>query len=226
MGVSILGTAYADNPWTGFYAGIDAGVIFNNVQLKSQQLGFTNPSDTCNTSSDILTFSPGLQLGYMYQFSNDLVSGIEVNTTFNTHQDNTLSCNSNINSDVYDRFTFKNQMQTSMKGRVGRAFDYNANVLLPYLTTGASFANVGLTYQNEGGDYYSKHTTRVGWLIGAGIEWAFKKHWSVRTEYSYVDYGNTIKLNIPAVYGLFDSNGNGRAKLSSNDVAISINYWF
>ena len=36
----------------------------------------------------------------------------------------------------------------------------------------------------EGGD------TRVGWLIGAGAEWAWDPNWSVNFEYNYMDFGD------------------------------------
>lgn len=225
IAMSMVGMAYANNNnWTGFYAGVDASLAFNDAQLTSQQLGFTSPSETCNMNSDFLTFSPGIQLGYMYQFSNAIVSGLEVNTTFNTDPNHTLSCNSEFNPNVYDRFTFRDHMQTSIKGRLGWAQHWNQNIL-PYFTAGASFANVGLTYQNEGGDYYSTSTFKPGWLIGAGVEWAFAKHWSLRTEYNFVDYGKVINLGIPTVYGLNDPNGNGNVNLRSNNIAMSINYW-
>lgn len=225
IAMSIAGTAYADNNnWTGFYAGADASFAFNDAQLTSQQLGFSSPSETCNRDSDFSTFSPGIQLGYMYQFSNSIVSGIEVNTNFTTNQNHTFSCNNKYNSDVYDRFTFRNQMQTSIKGRLGWAQHWNKNIL-PYVTAGASFAHAGLTYQNEGGDYYSNTTTTPGWLIGAGIEWAFAKHWSLRSEYSFVDYGKVVNLGIPTVYGLNDSNGNANVNLRSNNIMLAINYW-
>lgn len=231
LAIGMIGIVHADNDsysllnsWTGFYAGVDSGFIFNNAQLRSQQLGFTYPSETCNTSSNFLTLSPGIQLGYLYQFPNSLVSGIEADVTFNSNQKDTLSCNSNINPNVYDRFIFKNQMESSIKGRVGRALNWNKKTLLPYLTAGASFANVGLTYKNEGGDYYSKNTTHAGWLIGTGIEWAFMQHWSARIEYSYVEYGNVIHMEIPSVYGLLDPNGNGRVDLSSNNIVVALNF--
>jgi len=223
--MSMMGIAYADNTWTGFYAGVNAGSAFNHVQLKSQQLGFTDTSENCNTSSDFSTFFPGIQLGFMHQFPNDLVSGIEANITVNTNQKKTFKCSCPENPDVSDRFSFRNQMQNSIKGRVGRALDWNKNILLPYLTAGVSFANVGLTYKNEGGDYYSENSTQSGWLIGAGIEWAFMQNWSLRAEYYYADYGNTIKLNIPSVYGLLDTNGHAHAELSSNNIVVAINYW-
>jgi outer membrane immunogenic protein len=234
LAMGMAGMAYANNDyshhslstsWTGFYAGLQGGFVFNNAQLRSQQLGFTNPSSSCNNSANFSSFFPGIQLGYMYQFPNNLVSGLEAGATFNTNQKNTSSCNSVFNPDVYDRFLFKNQMQSSIKGRLGRTLNWNKNILLPYFTVGASFANPGLTYKNEGGDYYYKTTTQPGWLIGAGLEWAFMQNWSLRAEYNYVGYGNAIKLNIPSVYSLIDPNGNARVNLYSNNIAVSINYW-
>lgn len=229
--MSLIEIAHANNhssllnDWTGFYAGADAGFVTNDIQLKSQQLGFTNPSETCNTSENFSTFSPGIQLGYLYQFSNSFVTGIEANVAVNTHQQNTLSCICTFNSEVSDSFLFKNNMQSSVKARLGRGITWNNYHFLPYFTVGLSAANIGLTYQNEGGDYYSTNTTQTDWLIGAGIEWALAEHWSLRAEYSYVNYGNTLNLKLPTIYGLDDPNGNAHINLSSNNVVVSINYW-
>lgn len=226
MVMGMLEMAHAGNhPWTGFYAGMDAGVVFNDAQLTSQQLGFTSPSSTCDMSADFSTFSSGIQLGYLHQFSHSVVAGIEVNPTFNTNQTHQFSCQSEFNSDVYDDFTVRNQMQTALKGRLGYALDWNQSRFLPYLTAGASFAHMGLTYQNEGGDHYSNTSTESGWLIGAGMEWALMQHWSLRAEYNYMDYGNAIHLNIPTVYDLFDDNGEAQVNVKSNAIFVSINYW-
>lgn len=222
--LSMIGSAHADN-WTGFYTGVDLGLTFNNTELKSQQLGFTNPSGNCNISSSFLTVTPGVQLGYMYQFSNYIVSSIEANVAFNTNQNDALTCDCPFTPYVTDRFEFRNQMQSAIKAKVGHAMSWSNQSFLPYLTVGSSFANVGLAYKNEGGDHYSKSTTQAGWLIGAGIEWAFRQHWSLRAEYNYVAYGNTIKLKIPSVYGLLDPNGKSRIDLTSNNVIIALNYW-
>ncbi|HRD69192.1 MAG TPA: outer membrane beta-barrel protein [Legionella sp.] len=230
--LSLPGVAYSAqdttdtsvNDWTGLYAGINAGFAFNRAQLKSQQLGFTNPSGTCNTKSDSSTFFPGLQLGYMHQFL-DLVAGVESNIIFNSQQDDKLNCICPQYTAVSDRFLFKRTMQSSIKGRTGLALNWNQRNLLPYLTAGASFINTGLTYKNEGGDYYSNDTSRTGWLIGAGIEWSFSQNWSLRAEYSHTDYGNSINLNIPSVYGLQDPNGNARVSLNTNNISLAINYW-
>ncbi|MBX9705402.1 MAG: outer membrane beta-barrel protein, partial [Gammaproteobacteria bacterium] len=95
----------------------------------------------------------------------------------------------------------------------------------PYVTAGFSVANLGLTYQNEGGDYYSSNTSAPGWLVGTGMEWVYNKNWSVRAEYSYMYYRNAINMDIPRVYNLMDPNGGAHAKLSSNNVTLSVNYW-
>lgn len=174
--------------------------------------------------SDFSTFSSGIQAGYLYQFPNSIVAGIEANTAFNTDQNDTMNCKSLFNPDVYDGFIFRNQTQTSIKGRLGWALNGNKNIL-PYFTVGASFAHVGLTYQNEERDYYSTTTTQPGWLIGAGVEWAFMKHWSLRAEYYFADYGKIVSLGIPSVYGLYDPNGNANVNLSSNNFMLAINYW-
>ena len=116
-------------------------------------------------------------------------------------------------------------MQTLIKGRLGRYLNWSKNIFLPYITAGTSIANVGLTYKNEGNDYYTKNTIQPGWLIGAGLEWAFMQHWSLRAEYNYVDYGSVINLNIPSVYGLMDSNGHASVDLNSNSILLGINFW-
>lgn len=224
--MGLVGIAHADNNhWTGPYVGAGAGFAFNNAQLASQQLGFTRSSGTCDMSSDFSTFFPGIQLGYLHQFSNSFVSGIEADVTVNNNQKYQFTCRSDFNSHVYDRFAFRNRMQTSIKGRLGHAESWHKHLFLPYVTVGASVATVGLTYGNEGGDYYSSTATQLGWLIGAGVEWAFMQHWSIRAEYYFVDYGKAITLKMPTVYRLDDSNGNANVSLRSNNIGVSINYW-
>lgn len=225
LAINMLGVAHADNNnWTGPYAGVNSGVVFNNAQLASNQLGFTHSNGACNGSVDDSMLNAGVQGGYLFQWGNAFVSGVEANASINDNQNQAVSCHSPFNSGVYDRFTLRNQMQASIKGRLGRVLNSN-NSILPYLTAGVSLAKLRLTYKNEGGDYYSNTTTSLGGLIGGGVEWAFRDHWSLRAEYDFVDYGNVIKLRIPVVYGLDDPQGNANMGLYSNNVVIAINYW-
>lgn len=229
----LIGVAYSDTYSTedilkglkGAYLGADVGGSFNNVKLQSQQVAFANLDGTYNINSDFSSFMSGIQIGYLHEFSKHLVFGVDANIIFNINQTDNLNINCDFNSNVFDRFIFSNKMQGSVKGRGGHFVKWNDKLFLPYLTAGASLANVGLQYKNDVSDYYSKNINQFGWLIGTGIEWFFKQNLSLRTEYSYVNYGNTIEMNIPTIYGLTDSYGNARAKLSSNNIYLSINYW-
>lgn len=208
--------------WTGFYGGVNGGVVFNNVKLNANQLGFTNMSGTCDDNTNFSSFFPGAQIGYAHQFASKIVLGVEGDYTYNINQSKTLDCICPFNNDVSDQFKFNNRQQASIRARLGYAWKNN---LFPFLSVGGSFADVGLRYSNEGGDHYSTQTTKAGWLAGAGIEWKFLNNWSLRADYYYADY-NRVNLNIPTVYGLNDPNGGGSARLVTNNVRVAVNYWF
>jgi outer membrane immunogenic protein len=56
-----------------------------------------------------------------------------------------------------------------------------------------SYHDDAATFSLPGLDVFgsSSHSvTRVGWTVGAGVEWALTKNWTVRGEYLYVDLGS------------------------------------
>lgn len=209
------------NNWTGFYGGLNIGGIFNDADIHANNLGFVNPDGICDTSSDFSSFFPGLQLGYASQLNSKVVLGVEGDFTYNANQSGKTDCPCNVTPRVSDRFTIKNRLQGSLRGRVGYALD---NHLLPFFTAGGSFADLGLTYNNEANDFYSKNSTQAGWLVGTGLEWSFSHKWSIRAEYYYVSYSK-LNMNIPNIYGLSDPNGGAHANLSANNIRFAINYW-
>src|SRR4029079_13056272 len=42
-------------------------------------------------------------------------------------------------------------------------------------------------------------STNGGWLIGGGIEYGFKPHWTVKLEYDYLAQSNWTSATVPAV---------------------------
>ena len=42
-------------------------------------------------------------------------------------------------------------------------------------------------------------STNGGWLIGGGIEYGFKAHWTVKLEYDYLALSNWNSATVPAV---------------------------
>ena len=69
---------------------------------------------------------------------------------------------------------------------------------------------------------FAASETRVGWTVGAGIEWAVWENWSVKLEYDYLDLGSsTVTFNDPAL---------GAATISVSqrisEVKLGVNYRF
>lgn len=215
-------TVTALNDWNGLFGGISAGGVFNDATLFSNHSGFTNPAGTCNKSSNFASFSPGVQLGFAHQFDSKMVMGFEGDFTYNINEEARVNCTCPSFLIASDRFIIKNQHQGSIRGRLGYALD---NKLLPFVLVGASYADLGINYSNEGGDYYSGKITRSGLLVGGGLEWAVSKNWSVRVDYSHADYSK-LNMGIPEVYGLNDAQGGSHLGLNTNTVKTSVNYWF
>lgn len=68
------------------------------------------------------------------------------------------------------------------RGRIGYAGWGN---LMPYFTGGAAFAKVEATTAGA-----TESDTRIGWTVGAGLEYAMWSNWSVKVEYLYADLGS------------------------------------
>ena len=105
-----------------------------------------------------------------------------------------------------DRYQFNGQVLTSACGVV-------AIVPGPQCTLVNSFVtpfNFGVS------------ETRVGWTVGAGVEWAVWENWSVKLEYDYLDFGSrTVTFNDPLL---------GPANISVSEriseVKLGVNYRF
>jgi hypothetical protein len=52
---------------------------------------------------------------------------------------------------------------------------------------------------NLPGGSWNGSNTDAGWLIGGGIEYGFKAHWTVRLEYDYLTQSHWISTTVPAV---------------------------
>ena len=52
---------------------------------------------------------------------------------------------------------------------------------------------------NSPGASWSGSSTDAGWLIGGGIEYGFKSHWTVKLEYDYLTQSNWLSGATPAV---------------------------
>ena len=69
----------------------------------------------------------------------------------------------------------------------------------------------------------NQSATRVGWTLGAGVEYAINNHWSLRTEYRYTDFGHlAISTDPSAVGAVFAVDRH----LDQNQVQVGFSYKF
>jgi opacity protein-like surface antigen len=188
--------AYAPEPiftWTGFYVGVNqgfgGGVLDANVNLAGPRV--LNNTQTTNRANG---FFVGGEAGYDYQFSNNLVLGVETDMQWSdiqaSHQATTWSStgagfgNANIRNNL-DWF-----------GTTRLRLGYSFGRLLPYITGGVAYGEVAANGEQFVGRALfsgSAAQTTVGWVAGAGLEYALTDNLSARAEYVY--------LQLPGVNG-------------------------
>ncbi len=161
--------------WTGVYIGGQIGYGWGKAITSIPGTGYS-------ISSSPEGVVGGAHVGYNYQV-NQIVFGLEGDVD-----------GSSISKSVYDPFrtvSFGTRVpvEGSIRGRVGVAWDRT----LLYATGGAAFGEIQNTI-NGGGGYFTNSNGRVGWTVGAGIEYAVTGNWSVRGEYRYTDFGRQADL--------------------------------
>lgn len=206
--------------WTGAYAGVNLGSIWTGSDLTASHINLISDSGTYSQSMNSTAVNPGLQMGYLYQLDEHWVIGGEGDFTYPATSSQFTQYNTT-GSD-YDQFSVKYNLQGSLRLRAGYALDR----FLPYFTTGVSFADMGLTYSNGGGNYYSKTTTQTGWVVGAGVEYGFLDNLSGRIEYMYTNYGNALNMGMPTIEDQTDSSGTANATMNTNVLRAAVNYRF
>jgi len=183
--------------WTGFYIGLNVGGAFrahNNDDFAdavcfggaAPLVGFVAANNNNNNGR----FLVGGQAGVNWQV-NQFVLGIEGDgqAVLGGTQNHVLG------------FVGNNDSTTgffgTVRGRGGIAFDR----FLVYGTGGVAFGSNnnhwGNTFIGTVGGAPAIFTTnnatntRVGYAVGAGVEYAFLNNWSVKVEYLFVDLGRT-----------------------------------
>jgi outer membrane immunogenic protein len=142
--------------WTGLYVGINGG-------------GGWGKSDYAGINKyDVSGGMIGGTIGYNWQFGT-WVLGLEGDADWANIK------GSGVYSDT------KNEFLSTVRGRVGYAFDR----VMPYVTGGLAVGSVKVSDALNSTD-----KTKAGWTVGAGVEFQFAPQWSAKVEYLYVDLGS------------------------------------
>ena len=134
---------------------------------------------TTAANSTVSGMIGGVQAGYNFQMPSGLLLGVEADLTF----PNYFTSNSIVGSLATPRSAVVEQWDYvgTVRGRVG----YAANHWLLYATGGVAYAGERFVNTPTIGDIEKHIDVRLGWAAGAGVEYAFAPHWSVRLEYLY-----------------------------------------
>jgi len=166
--------------WTGFYLGANIGGTWGRRNVTDSLFGLSLSNSVDNNGA----FIGGGQLGFNYQFGN-FVLGIEGD--FDGIANTNTAANGVVGPGIGTiLLTSNNRWITTLAARVGVAND----TWLFYGKGGGGWVgsdNFTITNTVTGASITGSNTnTNSGWLVGAGIEWAFAPNWSVKVEYDYL----------------------------------------
>jgi outer membrane immunogenic protein len=198
--------------WTGFYIGANIGGAWSNNRWTDTL--FLTPFNNNNNG----VFIGGGQIGGNYQIGQFVIGG---------EWDFDWAANNNNNTGIIIPgvgnivVTNNNRWITTVAARFGWAIDHwllygkagggwvgNNNLTITNLTTGASFT-----------------CGTGGWLVGAGVEYAFTNNWTVKLEYDYLGLGNRtffVPAGSPFLAGDTFTTNNRNVQM----VKVGVNYLF
>lgn len=208
--------------WTGFYIGGNVG-----GQWLDSSYDASYPTSALIGSRGLRDTSVigGGQIGYNWQFSPNWLLGIEGDISYADHNTGAVMIQAGPPTDHIDG-NARLRTQGAIRGRLG----WTSNAWLLYAVGGVAFGQTDTTLSivrdGVGADSRTNSDTRVGWTVGAGVEYMMTPNWIVGVEYRYTDLGRA-DVSIPA--GAFPAGHGiafGSADYRTNDVRGRISYKF
>ena len=181
--------------WAGYYLGANAGYHMgqDSITTTTTPANFAPGHAASIDASSPATLKPagamaGIQGGYNWQFGN-IVAGLEADFDALWGRSSRT-----LHVAAVPAFSMTNSTSASwlatVRPRVGYAFDS----ILFYATGGLAYGSVKTSDSETvvGGSGTTEATTRrLGWVAGAGLEYALSRSWSVKGEYLHVDLGSS-----------------------------------
>jgi len=197
--------------WTGFYVGGELGWLQTNPNYTTGVLLLGTPF-VVSSGSNKNGVSYGVLGGYNYQIGQ-LVLGVEGD--FEGWTVGTIR----YTAVTGDFLTAHSKWGGSIRGRLG----YAADRALLYVTGGAAFVSNETSIPTTGITIGSD-STRTGWTVGAGLDYAITNNWFTGIEYRYSQYeAKTFTYPIPILNLGFVGF---KQDLSNNQVTARLGYKF
>jgi outer membrane immunogenic protein len=204
----------ADFHLDGFYIGANSGY------------GWSYWSDPFGDNINGKGALAGGQLGFNYQIGQFVV-GLDADLDW-------TGMTGNISAAAVGPFggvisataTDANNFLSTFGARAGFAIDH----ALIYAKGGGAWTRDVLTISvtNVGGAIASgsSTTSRIGWMVGGGLEYAVTNNITLKAEYDYVNFGTANETITIAGGGLAPTTGTVAAKLYENVAKVGISYLF
>jgi outer membrane immunogenic protein len=175
--------------WEGFYIGIHGGYAWGYDSSRGGNLVtgvLTNPPLPPRRPSGGVW---GVQAGYTAVVGSSLLIGLEADWTAARVGEAIL------NSTAFGSISFATEAHWfgTVRPRVGAIFGAVALYATGGLAVGRFDFNrlqiTGVTNGAGPGTFEVASATTYGWTIGGGVEYAVERHWSLKAEYLYYDFG-------------------------------------
>jgi outer membrane immunogenic protein len=189
--------------WTGFYIGAHGGGAWGTS-------AWSDPFSALADSVSSTGFLAGGQVGFNYQLGN-VVFGVEGDASWTNLNGSSTDAAGDVHNTQVD-------WTSTIAGRLGWALDR----WLVYGKGGVAFAHDNSTLTDPFGNTATGVTTRVGWIAGAGTEYALGQNWSARVEYSFLGFpAQNVALTGPVL-----GTGTANIDLTVQQVKAGLNFHF
>lgn len=188
--------------WTGFYIGVNAGGAWGDSEVATSTVFspvgyFATTSVPAIAAAGAQTINPtgftgGGQIGYNWQTGN-AVAGVEADFEY-------LGLRGSVNSSaVYPccaptAFSINQSVKTDWLATFRARFGFLVTpTTLVYVTGGGAVTNLNANFVftdtfATAAESASFNSTRLGWTVGGGFEWALWSGWSAKAEYLFVSF--------------------------------------
>jgi len=215
--------------WSGSYLGVTAGYAngyHSFDDLAGALLGYPGLSN-----DQSIGFAGGGTLGINWQ-TGSLVYGLETDISWLSNKSSYVDPNGAINN-FFPSETNRLDYLGTVRGRLGLAVDRT----LLYFTAGLAYGQVANTvvycscnFQTGNTPSYDVESTRVGWVVGGGLEHALTPNWTVKGEALYAQLGSTTAswVSPPPGSQTFPANAVYNLRLNTSVAVIraGLNYKF
>jgi opacity protein-like surface antigen len=234
--------ARADNAWTGGYVGVSGAYsrsLISGTTVKADgTVGANATSEAANALRDEAA-GLALILGVRKRLDSGLILGLEADVAYLGHQTRNANL---INSGAYTgQPSATLEYETPWLSTARAVAGWSFGDLLVFASGGAAFATEKVTrtqYRAVGGTSVTEaafsetdRETRVGYALGAGLEWRWGKPWALRADYLHVRFPDQTFHFPDARGGAQASFTNVQGRIATNDahsntVRIGLTYTF